>query len=338
MFGKKPTPPHCESLSPVQIKFVHKVMNCSSHTKMYKLAAFAVEQSWPEVFVALAQIKIKHHSTYKETFFEGLIEYDDGRIMRLAMPLMAQISDSYHGNLIAKALRKCEGEAAQAILAAPVSANIRARAAANLIYEGEGVAKKNLLQLLAAPTNLHYEGGMLMKYALHYERFDVAQALVEHGFDVALYATDIRDNLVESKSPHSARVWFDKHTQAPAPAAAMPAPQVLIQDGQGYLRSGDCASRVDTLPDGGSLTTVFNFATRQQIMIVHVAGQTAAPAIIPFSQIEGDVALHEAAAAYVAQGGTPEHVESLGAGSALRPTLLEKPARVIAKPAAGDSP
>ena len=337
MFAKKPIPPHCESLTPAQIKFVHKVMNCSSHTKMYKLAAFAFEQNWPEVFVALAQIKIKQHSIYKETFFEGLIKYDDGRIMRQAMPLMAELNDSHHGNLIAKALRKCDGAAAQAILAAPVSANIRARAAAHLIYEGEGVAKKNLLQLLAAPTNLHYEGGMLMKYALHHERFDVAQALVEHGFDVALYATDIRDNLIESKSPHSARVWLDKHTEAPAPAAAMPAPQVLVQDGQGYLRSGDCASRVDTLPDGGSLTTVFNFATCQQIVIAHVAGQTAAPAVTPFSQIEGSVALTEAAAAFVRQGGAPERVYGVTM-TAARPTLLEKPARVIAKPAAGDSP
>lgn len=336
MFVKKPIPPHCESLTPAQIKFVHKVMNCSSHTKMYKLAAFAFEQNWPEVFVALAQIKIKQHSIYKETFFEGLIKYDDGRIMRQAMPLMAELNDSHHGNLIAKALRKCDGAAAQAILAAPVSANIRARAAAHLIYEGEGVAKKNLLQLLAAPTNLHYEGGMLMKYALHHERFDVAQALVDHGFDVALYVTDIQANLVESKSPHSARVWLDKHS---APVAAAPvATAAPVQDRQGYLRSGDCVSCIDQLPDGGSLTTVFNFATRQQIVIAHVAGQTASPVITPFSQIEGGLALQEAAAAFIDQGGKAARVAGITAALVQSPTLLEKPTRIIAKPAAGDSP
>lgn len=337
MFGKKPVPPHCENLTDAQIKLVHKVLGCSSHAKMLKLATYAYEQNWPEVFVALAQSKPKQHSTYKETFFEGLIDLDDGRMISRALPLMAHLNESYHANLIARALRKCDGLAAQVILAAPVSANIRARAAANLIYEGEGgIAQKNLLELLSLPTNLHYEGGMLMKYALHYERFDVAQALVDHGFDVALYAKDIHANLVESKSPHSARVWLDKHS---APAVAVPAATVAsVPDRQGYLRSGDCVSCIAQLPDGGSLTTVFNFATRQQIVIARVAGQTASPVITPFSQIEGGLALQEAAAAFVDQGGKAARIAGITSGLVQSPTLLEKPARITAKPAAGDSP
>ncbi len=338
MFGNKQLPPHCEDLQPAQVRLVRKIINCEYNYKARAYAQTALDKNWGGVFVAIAKNPRYPYSEYKQTFFERMLQSGDPALALAVLPHLNGLKESHHASLIAMAMRADGLVVRQGILSMPIAPNLRAAAALCLIW-GEESEQKGvtpwLFKLLEAPTNLHYDGGLLLKRALHAERFDVADALVRLGFDLAVYADDIKAYLVEQKSPHAARLWLDKHAQAPA--AAVPAPQVLVQDGQGYLRSGDCASRVDQLPDGGSLTTVFNFATCQQILIAHVAGQTAAPAVTPFSQIEGSVALSDAAAAFVRQGGAPERVYGVTM-TAARPALLEKPARLIGKAPSSDSP
>ena len=339
MFGKKPLPPHSEDLTNDQVKLLRKILKGEGHSKMQWYAKEACAQRWSELFVAAAKNEKWAYRSYKATFFEQMLALDGGSLACLVLPQITGLHDSQYGGLLAIALRKFDDETAQTLLASSIPADVRAYAVLCLTHTGGEQSKDRLLKLLEPPTNLHYSAGRLMMYALHHGHTDVAQALIAHGFDVSIYAEDIKAYLVEQKSPHAARLWLDKHS---APQAAVPAPlpaaQSLVQDGQGYLRSGDCASRVDQLVDGGSLTTIFNFATCQQITIAHVAGQTAAPVITPFSHIEGEAALLDAAAAFIKQGGAPERVYSVTMAPSTRATLIEKPARAITKATSPDSP
>lgn len=342
MFGKASPPPHCEELSREQIRLVRKILDCEYYYKARDYADKALARGWTAVFVAVAKNARYPYSDYKQTFFDKMLQSGDPALSLAVLPHLNGMKESDHAALIATAMRKDGIAVRQGILSMKLSPNLRAAAALRLIGDEAGGEAKWLFNLLAAPTNLHYEGGALMKRALHAERFDVADALVGRGFDLAVYSDDIKAYLVENKSPHAARLWLDRHgVAAPAalPAVASPTQaEVLVQDGQGYLRSGDCVSRNDQLPDGGVLTTVFNFATRQQIVIAHVAGQTAAPAITPFSQIESDAALLQAAAAFVKQGGAATLIHSLSMAASSRPTLIEKPVRVIGRAPDPDSP
>lgn len=341
MFGKAPPPPHCEGLSSEQVRLVRKILDCEYNYKARDYAEKALERDWQTVFVAVAKNARYPYSEYKHTFFDRMLQSGDPALILSVLPYLNGMREGDHAALIATAMRKDGLAVRQGILSLNLLPNLRAAAALRLIHDEAGGEAEWLFKLLAAPTNLHYEGGVLMKRALHAERFDVADTLVAQGFDLAVYADDIKAYLVENKSPHGARLWLDRHAAAPAALPAVIAPtqaEALVQGGQGYLRSGDCVSRNDQLADGGLLTTVFNFATRQQIVIAHVAGQTAAPAITPFSHIESDAALQQAAAAFVKQGGAATLVHCVTMAASARPTLIEKPVRAIGRIAPPDSP
>lgn len=340
MFSKKPLPPHCENLTDEQVKLVHKILKCSSHSKMDTLADTVISRGWTDVFIAVAKNPVHPYSYYKETFFERMIDAARAGVIESVVPVLAGLNPEHHANILDRALRRSDFVTARHILVSVTLPDIRARAAARMMRSSDAAHEERLIALLAPPTNIHYDGGALMKYALDNQRFAVAEALKDMGFDLALYGSDVKAYLVEEKSSHAARQWMEKNSATPAPAAPVqitPA-QALVQDGQGYLRSGDCVSRIDHLPDGGSLTTVFNFATSQQIVIAHVAGQTATPVITAFSRIDNDQALQDAATAFVRQGGQPSRVYNVTMVASARSKLIEKPASLLSKPATPDSP
>ncbi len=74
--------------------------------------------------------------------------------------------------------------------------------------------------------------------------------------------------------------------QSKPAAAAQAAPQA--DETQTYLRLDDhTLADVQILPNGATLTTLFNFATeQQQILVTDANNNTAAPVVVPFSDID----------------------------------------------------
>jgi hypothetical protein len=71
-------------------------------------------------------------------------------------------------------------------------------------------------------------------------------------------------------------------------------------------------ARSGALPNAGELTMVVNFGTQQQILIAKMGEQLAAPAVVPFAQLQGGSLLAAAAASFVDAGGDAALVKAAG--------------------------
>lgn len=150
--------------------------------------------------------------------------------------------------------------------------------------------------LLSRGMNVNYDNGAVMSAVLSKGYIELAQKLVDAGFEAALCRTTVYERLCAIGAPR-AGIDFIKQFMGPA-----------VTDGgkghDGFTRSDDYSvSCVQPLPNGGQLTMVFNFATSQQIVIAQMGEQLAAPTVVPFSRIESRYLLEKAADAFVAAGG-----------------------------------
>ena len=334
MFSKKPIPPHCENLTDAQVKLVRKILALSRENYMFPTTACAdfvetvLKKSWPDVLVAVAKNETLPIAPYKSGFFEAALLKCETACVVAVHTHLTGLNETDHATLLARDVARLNDEAARLIIESQVSPRIRAATAAELLKRArfDHALEERVVQLFLPPTDLHYEAGELMKFALFFKRFAIADAWRANGFDLAYYTEDIRTFLIERKAPHDARLYLDEHAPqqiAFTPVIGLPA----AEHEQVYLRSGDCVSRSDLLPDGGSLTTVFNFSSQQQIVVAHIAGQTSQPVITSFSHIEGREALMEAAAAFIQQDGSPLLVQHIAAMPSGRPVLIAKTAR-----------
>ncbi len=198
------------------------------------------------------------------------------------------------------------------------NANKLGQLAVNVLQGNAGDADvtKAFDLLLSRGMNVNYDNGAVMAAALAKGRIDLAQQLVEAGFEAALCSATVYERLCASGAPR-AGIDFIKQFTGTAPADA-PATQ------DGFTRSDDYSvSCVQALPGGGQLTMMFNFATAQQIVIAQMGEQMAAPAVVPFSHIENRHLLEKAATAFVAGGGDAELASASAATT--RKSPLAKP-------------
>lgn len=169
--------------------------------------------------------------------------------------------------------------------------------------------------LLARGMNVNHDNGAVMVAVLAKGYLDMAQQLIDTGFEPALSGATVYERLCAVGAPRAGIEFIKQFTGAGTSDVA------AVQDG--FTRSDDYSvSCVQVLPNGGQLTMLFNFATAQQIVIAQMGDQMAAPAIVPFSHIENRHLLDKAAAAFVAGGGDEELAASAGMA---RKSPLAKP-------------
>lgn len=124
-----------------------------------------------------------------------------------------------------------------------------------------------------------------------------AEIILDAGYDRKAYGEAIllaleRDNA----APASTIAFLAKILKGDTPTVA-----VAAADDEVYrLAAPDSVTRSIPLPDGGTLTFLFNFTTRQQIILRDAAAN--APAVVPFAQVDAS-AIEEAAEALVRLGG-----------------------------------
>ena len=188
------------------------------------------------------------------------------------------------------------------------NANKLAQLAVNAMYSNgnEDAILRAFDLLLSRGLNVNFDNGAVMVAVLSKGHIDKAQQLLDSGFEAALSSNLVYEKLCSIGAPR-ASIDFIKQFTGAAPADA-----AKSQDG--FVRSDDYSvSCVQSLPHGGQLTMLFNFATAQQIVIAQMGEQLAAPTVVPFSRIENRHLLEKAAAAFVADGGDAELASASGA-------------------------
>lgn len=180
------------------------------------------------------------------------------------------------------------------------------------------VATAAFNDLLRRGLNVNYENGAVMTAALSGGYLDLAQALVDHGFEASLCRTAVYERLCAIGAPREG-IAFIKQFMGSVAADTGEA-----QTHGGFVRADEYSmSRIQQLPGGGQLTMLFNFATAQQVMIAQMDGHIASPSVVAFSQIENRHLLEKAADAFIAAGGDAGLVT--GVASQQRKTVVTKP-------------
>lgn len=337
LFAKKPRPPFCAELSDAEVALLRKILRTESPVTMAKYVEKIVRKGMEAVCVAVVQQEpgsFQGGEFTKYMFLASMIKHADPVSSAYALARTSSLTPEWHGDLLGRLLLRFLTGAYRQKLVADLSSDpvILSAALSTVVCSdfSSSTIRANADVLVKHGADVHYRDGVLMSVALHREMFDVVHLLENAGFDYAAYGEKVRQGLQAFKQMNvEALAYLDKKTgggEAAAPGDDAP-PLAGGQEGIGYVLSGDSVSLSGVLPDGGSLTTVFNFATRQQIIIAHVAGQTSAPAVTPFSKIEGEDGLRAAAAAFVALGGDAARVADIEkAASCGQPVLIAKPA------------
>ena len=148
---------------------------------------------------------------------------------------------------------------------------------------------KTLLQKGADPN---FDGAQSMLRALQVNRPDIVDLLLQHGFDGARHADDVLKRVGEDKLDPVLRVKLQRQIS--------PSSLEMISDNILYERLA--------LPDGLQITTVFNFASRQQIVISerpHLSTHPMTQTVQNFCDMRDKSVIKQAADKLRALGGKP---------------------------------
>lgn len=342
LFARKPRPPFCAELSDAEVALLRKILHTESSDDMDRYVGKIVRKGMEAVCVAVVQQEpgsFQGGEFTKYMFLASMIKHADPVSSAYALARTSSLRPEWHGDLLGRLLPRLSTDDYRQKLVADLSSDPVILSAAlstvvcsDVVFSNfsPSTIRANADILVKHGADVHYRDGVLMSVALRREMFDVVHLLENAGFDYAAYGEKVRQGLHAFKQMNvKALAYLDEKTGSGEAAAPVDdAPSLADgQEGIGYVLSGDSVSLSGVLPDGGSLTTVFNFATRQQIIIAHVAGQTSAPAVTPFSKIEGEDGLRAAAAAFVALGGDAARVADIEkAASCGQPVLIAKPA------------
>jgi len=172
---------------------------------------------------------------------------------------------------------------------------------------GEGMANKALLDellvsavtqgkaeavnfLVKSGANIHFREGAVLATALVEGHTDIAQLLVDQGFRLDLYGRTVLQEMVAKNARVEAISFLEGVLEGSpfrtAPVLPMPRGRAAAEpEGKYVLAAADTLAETQQMPTGGTLTILFNFATRQQMIIAPSAPAT----VIPFADIDADV-------------------------------------------------
>lgn len=297
MFRRQP-PAGGEHLTPYEQKRLRKMQQGNSLDRQFAAMQIRDKGSAAAFVAVLGHARLD--ADWREIMTRMAVREKDAAYIEAIAPVIAMMRPEAQGGLLAEA-QEMDDAKRTAVLAAAANPQSWAAALYDALKEDADAPLRALCieQLQAGNLQVHYRGAGLMIKALRHMRTDVVEALLPQ-FSFALYRDEIEKALLTAAdiSPE-ARTYFEglcRRMQTATPAA--------VSDGDWRRLDADSVAQVTPLPDGGSLTMVFNFATRQQVVLHQPAqGAAAAPVVVPFSQVEGE-ALQKAASLLPA-GETP---------------------------------
>lgn len=311
MFKKQPRPPHCDNLTDAQVKILRKMIKTEWDYTLWKRTEKLVAQGWGDVLVAFAQ-QSKTRQAQLDWVFIAL--YNDpspekDSVHLQLLPAIKAFDAAFRGQMLAAFLTRVKDQPAlmrQAIDCMP-DARAKGEALRSLADTADLASVMAPIDLLMDENlDLHFEKAALIKLCLMREHYSLADRILIKGFDLPLYSQDLVKFALESDLPHGAHQYLD-YILRNAGLDEKPAPrQIELAAESDYVRTGDSVSRIDALPDGSTISTVFNFASGQQLIIARAGAQISTPAVINFSTIEERQQLEAAAKAYIAQGGNAD--------------------------------
>ena len=313
MFKKQPRPPHSENLTDAQVKMLRKMIKTEWDFTLWRLTDKILEKGAPEVLVAYAR-QPKTRQSEIEWVFVALYQQPTAEKHAVHLQLLSAIEKmdaKFRGVRLGifLSLIKNDVEMIKQALAAMPNSRVHGEALLCLIKERDIADEAKAIDLLlAGDIDLHFEKAALIKECLLREHYAIADRLLDKGFDLSLYSQDLIKFSIENDMPHAARVYLDDILRKagldakPAPVTAV----IEVTSDDTYIRTGDSVSRVDALPDGSVLSTVFNFASGQQLIIARMGDNISTPAVVNFSAIEERHQLENAAKAYMEQGGNAD--------------------------------
>lgn len=174
--------------------------------------------------------------------------------------------------------------------------------------------------LLASGANVNHDKGVLLTEALRSGQMICAQAVLDKGFNLQLLGRSVLEDLYSQGASAAATAYLEERLGVSAPA-----PSAAVADDGYRLVASDTLARTIALPDGGSLTMLFNFALAQQIVVQQPANanQPVAPAVVPFDTISNGETLRTAAEVFCKLGGDAQLAER--AQSTPRSLITRKP-------------
>ena len=195
------------------------------------------------------------------------------------------------------------------------------------MLEGKKIRHDHALdRMIALGMNVNHDRGALLIAALRTNRLTEAQKLIDANFNIDLLGHGVLEAVYSQSGQPEAIAFIEARVGKRAPAV----PAAIAQDNNGFvLTAPDTVARSLPMPDGGSLTVMFNFTLRQQIVVAQQGGvntPASAPTVIPFDMLGAPDALAAAALA----------LENLGGNAALADMSVRTPRRLIAaKPEGG---
>jgi hypothetical protein len=165
----------------------------------------------------------------------------------------------------------------------------------------EGSKEKAEL-LIASGAAIDHDAGEALFQAGYNNRFEMLDYLLSKGADLAAYGQIVLDRFRE-RNPHLPAIdYLDGFYQA----AVERRERNRLQKERFSLAGPETLAEILPLPSGGTLTILFNFATRQQIILVQEkpsSREKPSLQVINFSDVENYDAVERAAQKLIELGG-----------------------------------
>lgn len=311
---KKEVIPHCEGLTPVQIRMVKRLNKSEYEYKFSSLCIDAIAEGWYEVLAAALKRNVFSLSGAREQIFSRVIGKGDVDGILLIAPTLANFKAERQATILANTIVAGSEAAINILWSVVKEPDTRAAAIITALKNASDASRFSpfVVHLIAQPLDLHYDSGALVKKALRANCTDIVDALVAQGFDIKLYGSEIEES-TRGQLPHDALVHLQGLLRAHGGAAGALAAVAAAQDTPlGFQApAAESITRIDALPTGGRLSTLFNFALRQQVVVAETPGPAVSVAVMEFAQMTDRHALHTAIDAFIAGGGSPAVVEGI---------------------------
>jgi hypothetical protein len=226
------------------------------------------------------------------------------------------------GSLFADALGAASGQSTEHIkfaLQYVVDSHAAQKALSSALDRAAADGSKERVDLfLAKGAAIDHDNGEALWQAIYNSRFEMVDHLLSKGADLAAYGHLLVTRLREKNPQLPAIDYLDRLYQK----AVEQKEKRRLQEERFSLAGPETLAETLPLPSGGTLTLLFNFATRQQIIMVQeksLSKELSSFQVINFADIENHDAIERAAQKLIELGGDAKAVTASRRGKSTFP-------------------
>lgn len=311
-FKSKPLPDEWMHLTPREVALCQKAAKKKDLFDRFYVCKKALSEG---SYNALPIILPTVGSSWDNHLFYEILQDKNPRAREVILPALAKLSLSSQQKFLGWTSLADDKDYLARVLENITDENVLAGAICGYLSNDHAVGEKTLMLCHAyidAGANVHYAGGDMLRRAIQKGQFDLAQKIISKDFDMESFSQTVYQKLVGEGASVEAIHWFKR-------LAALTTDEVVTAEMDGAFRrfGDDGVAKVDVLPSGARLTTIFNFAAGQQLSYISEGQQVSAPAVTSVSQLQNTQMLDAAIAAFLAQDGDPAVVASYSTSPAV---------------------